>query len=81
MTGSALSLPIPSLGMSSSVIPESPSAARTQFLRRRHWPSPILQGLGTLDAPTTIEWAHDFGTVQNRVYKKFWVSLSCLFIS
>jgi hypothetical protein len=39
------------LGMSSSETPESSSAACAQFLRRRHWPSPRFDGLGTLDTP------------------------------
>ena len=40
------------LGMSSSKTPESPAAACTQFLRRRHWPSPRFDGFGTLEFPT-----------------------------
>ena len=50
------------LDMSSSKTPESPPAVCTQFLRRRHWPSSILQGLGTLNIPTTIRsrWVSHF---------------------
>lgn len=59
MSGSALSLLTFLPSMSSSMIPENPSAAHTQFLHRRRWPSSILQGLGTLDAPTTIRFQWD----------------------
>jgi len=54
-------------GMSSSMTPESPSVAPAQFLRRRRWPSPILQGLGTLDYPTPIRfrWDPHFGAVSS----------------
>ena len=39
--------------MSSSSTPGSPSAAYTQFLRRRRWPSPTLHRLGTSTTPHT----------------------------
>src|SRR2546425_10488158 len=53
--------------MSSSMTPESPSVAPAQFLRRRRWPSPILQGLGTLDYPTPIRfrWDPHFGAISS----------------
>jgi hypothetical protein len=39
------------LDLSPSETPGSSSVASIQFLRRRHWPSTICEGLGTSDLP------------------------------
>jgi hypothetical protein len=54
------------LDMSSSTTPESPSATYAQFLHRRHWPSTISHGFGTLDSPTIhFRWVHLFGATSS----------------
>ena len=52
------------LGMSSSSTPWSSSAAFTQFLCRRHRPSPFPDGFSTPKYPTIrFKWAMDFGAL------------------
>ena len=48
--------------MPSSTTPGSSSAACTQFLRRRRWPSPEYQRLGAPNCPTIrFKWEYHFG--------------------
>jgi len=45
------------IGMSSSATPGSPSAACTQFLRRRHWPCDALVRVSALPTPPALRFS------------------------